>query len=162
TDGSGVVAQLTAGSSGQCLVSTGGVPSWAGCSESGTLTGSGNAGELAFFSSANSLSGNTSLVWDTVNSELEVNGNIILTGDLLPTVDDTQSLGSPSLAWQDVFIGPGSLYINGQKVLQESGESIVVSADPGQNLSLTTAGGGDLELTAAGGGIIQLKSNIQI
>jgi len=31
--------------------------------------------------------------------------------DILPSVDNTHSLGSSSLRWQDVYVGPGSLYV---------------------------------------------------
>ena len=139
-----------------------GAPTWGSCATSSAITGTGVAGQVAFFDSSSNIAGDTSLTWNSTTNVLSVNGSISMTGDIIPSVNDTYSLGSATFMWQDVYIGPGSLYINGQKVLQESGESIVVSADPGQNLSLTTAGGGDLELTAAGGGIIQLKSNVQV
>jgi hypothetical protein len=64
--------------------------------------------------------------------------------------------------WKDVYVGPGSLYVNGQKVLEDNNGTIVVSADSGQNLSLVTSGGGDLELSAGGTGDIQIKSNITL
>jgi len=44
-------------------------------------------------------------------------GNSDVTGNIVPTVDDTYDLGSASKAWKDVYIGPGSLYVNGQKVV---------------------------------------------
>lgn len=81
-----------------------------------------------------------------------------LAGNLVPSANNTYSLGSTSKVWKDVYVGPGSLYVNGQKVLADNSGTITVSADNNQNLSLVTTGSGDLELTA--GGEIQLKSNV--
>jgi hypothetical protein len=83
-----------------------------------------------------------------------------LAGNLVPSANNTYSLGSINKVWKDVYVGPGSLYVNGQKVLEDNNGTIVVSADSGQNLSLVTSGGGDLELSAGATGDIQLKSNI--
>ncbi len=89
-------------------------------------------------------------------------GGISIAGSIVPTTDNTYSLGTPSLQWQDVYIGPGSLYINGQKVIEEDASNIVVTADTNQSLHLKTAGSGDIELNPTGTGIIALKGNIQI
>jgi len=87
--------------------------------------------------------------------------NMTSTG-LFPSADDTFSLGSASLQWSDLFVGPGSLYVNGQKVLEDSSGSIVVSADANQNVSVQTSGSGDVQLDATGTGLIALKSTVQI
>ena len=87
--------------------------------------------------------------------------NLTSTG-LFPSADDTFALGSASLQWSDVFVGPGSLYVNGQKVLEDSSGSIVVSADANQNVSVQTSGSGDVQLDATGTGLIALKSTVQI
>jgi hypothetical protein len=81
-----------------------------------------------------------------------------LAGNLVPSANNTYSLGTVSKVWKDVFVGPGSLYINGQQVLSDNSGTITVSANANQNLSFVTTGSGDLELTA--GGEIQLKSNV--
>ena len=64
--------------------------------------------------------------------------------------------------WRDVWIGPGSLYVNGQKVIEESASNIVVSADANQNVVLQTHGSGDLELDPTGTGVIQVKGTLQL
>jgi len=87
--------------------------------------------------------------------------NVTSTG-LYPSADDTFALGSSSLQWSDVYVGPGSLYVNGQKVLEDSSGSIVVSADANQNVSVQTSGSGDVQLDATGTGLIALKSTVQI
>lgn len=153
-DTNGVVAQLSAGGAGQCLKSSGGVPTWGACAAGDSITGTGAIGQLAFFNTTSTLAGSSALVWDNDNDVLT------LAGDVVPDADVTRSLGTPSLQWKDVYIGPGSLYVNGQKVLEEAAGSIVVSADPDQNLQLQTGGDGDIELNPLGTGAIQLKSNV--
>jgi hypothetical protein len=81
-----------------------------------------------------------------------------LEGNLIPSVSNTYSLGSASKVWKDVYVGPGSLYVNGQKVLEDNSGTIQFSADNNQNISILTTGSGDLEMTS--GGSIQLKSDV--
>jgi hypothetical protein len=64
--------------------------------------------------------------------------------------------------WKDVYIGPGSLYVNGQKVVEDNSGTIVVSADDNQNVSVQTGGSGDVELDPTGTGVIQIKGTLQI
>ncbi len=85
-----------------------------------------------------------------------------LAGNLIPSSNNTYSLGSTSKVWKDVYVGPGSLYVNGQKVLEDNNGTITVSADAGQNLALVTSAGGDLELNAGATGDIQIKSNVTV
>jgi hypothetical protein len=82
--------------------------------------------------------------------------------DIIPDVDITRSLGSASKQWKDVFVGPGSLYVNGQQVLSDESGTIVCSADPDQNLQFKTLGSGELQLLPAGTGSIQMKGNFSI
>ncbi|MCF7865654.1 MAG: tail fiber domain-containing protein [Candidatus Pacebacteria bacterium] len=89
--------------------------------------------------------------------------DVLLSGDLIPGVDDTYRLGTPSRMWRDVYIGPGSLYVNGQKVLQtDNSNNVTVTADSNQNLVFKSAGTGDLELNPSGTGQILLKGNLRL
>ena len=97
-----------------------------------------------------SVSGSATLALDYEN----------LTGNLIPSANNTYSLGSVTSVWKDVYVGPGSLYVNGQKVLEDNSGTIQLSADANQNLSILTTGSGDIEMTA--GGAIQLKSDITV
>ena len=159
---SGVVAQLGVGTVGQCLKSTASVPAWGACEAGSALTGTGVAGQLSYFDSESSVVGIGDLIWDNDTKRLSIVGSIDMTGDIVPTTDNTHNLGSPTHSWKDVYIGPGSLYINGQKVLQEESSGIVMSADAGQNLGMQVLDGGDLELAVLGSGQIQLKGNVQL
>ena len=78
--------------------------------------------------------------------------------NLEPSANNTYSLGSSSNMWKDLYVGPGSLYVNGVKVIEDSSGTIQVTADTNQNISILTTGTGDVEITS--GGEIQLKSNV--
>jgi len=81
-----------------------------------------------------------------------------LTGSLIPSANVTYDLGSLTKQWKDIYVGPGSLYVNGQKVLEDNSGTIQFTADNNQNISILTTGSGDLEMTS--GGTIQLKSDV--
>ena len=83
-------------------------------------------------------------------------GNIA--GSLIPTANVTYDLGSLTKQWRDIYVGPGSLYVNGTKVLEDNSGTIQFTADNNQNISILTTGSGDLEMTS--GGSIQLKSDV--
>jgi len=93
---------------------------------------------------------------------ITLTGASTVSGHILPSADVTYDLGSASYQWRDVYVGPGSLYVNGQKVLEDSSGTIVVSADSDQNLQMKTAGSGDIEFNPSGTGIIQAKGTLQM
>jgi hypothetical protein len=78
-------------------------------------------------------------------------------GNVVPSVDNTYDLGSPTNMWKDIYVGPGSLYVNGQKVLQDESGAIVVSADINENLGLRTSGSGNIEFDPTGTGVVNVK-----
>ena len=57
---------------------------------------------------------------------------------LNPSANNTYSLGSATSVWKDVYIGPGSLYVNGQQVLSDSSGTIQFSANANQNVGIVT------------------------
>ena len=83
-------------------------------------------------------------------------------GSIVPNVDNTYDLGSPTLMWKDIYVGPGSLYVNGQKVLQDESGAIVVSADINENLGLRTSGSGNIEFDPTGTGSINIKGPVVV
>lgn len=82
--------------------------------------------------------------------------------DILPDADITRSLGSLTKQWKDVFVGPGSLYVNGQEVVHDNSGTIVMSADLDQNIQVQSKGTGDIEFLPAGTGTIQMKGNFSV
>ena len=85
-----------------------------------------------------------------------------LAGHIIPSADITYDLGSASKQWRDVFVGPGSLYVNGQQVVSDNSGTITISADVNQNVSVQTSGSGDVDLDPTGSGVIGLKGPVQV
>lgn len=69
-----------------------------------------------------------------------------IAGSIIPSADVTYDLGSPAKQWKDIYVGPGSLYVNGQKVLQDDSGTITFSADVDENIRIKTLGTGILQL----------------
>jgi hypothetical protein len=69
-----------------------------------------------------------------------------IAGNIIPSADITYDLGSPTKQWKDIYVGPGSLYVNGSKVLEDDTGTITFSADIDQNIRIKTLGTGILQL----------------
>lgn len=97
------------------------------------------------------------------NGDININGDISMTGDIIPSANNVYSLGSPTKVWRDVYIGPGSLYVNGQKVLQtDDSDNVAITADINQSLLMKTFGTGDIEFNPSGSGQILLKGDLRL
>jgi hypothetical protein len=83
-------------------------------------------------------------------------------GSIIPSTDNVYDLGSPTKMWKDIYVGPGSLYVNGQKVIQDESGAIVVSADINENLGLRTSGSGNIELDPTGTGSVNIKGPVVV
>ena len=127
----------------------------------------------------------TGLVWDSTNLEFDVDPThittatqtaldlksplssptftgTVTTGHVLPATDITFDLGSPTKMWRDIYVGPGSLYVNGQKVLQTDAGDVVITADANENLALRTSGSGNIELDPTGAGSVNIKGPLVV
>jgi hypothetical protein len=64
--------------------------------------------------------------------------------------------------FRDIYVGPGSLYVNGQKVLQTLSGDVIITADANENLALRTSGSGNLELDPTGSGVVSIKGPLSM
>ena len=171
--------KITGGSSGQAIVTDG-----AGNLSFSTVSGGGGGGSTnpagsntqiqfnnagSFGASANFTFNSTSntLTVDNITSNIVSTGtsnlaNVNLGGNIMPITANIYSLGSPSNYFKSAYIGPGSLYIDGQKVLQSNSGTIVVSANLNQDLQVTTSGSGGIRLNPTGSGVIAVQGTLQI
>ena len=79
--------------------------------------------------------------------DLTLTGGIpSISGSIIPSADITYDLGSPTKQWKDIYVGPGSLYVNGSKVLEDDTGTITFTADIDQNIRIKTLGTGILQL----------------
>ena len=74
---------------------------------------------------------------------------LTMDGSIIPDTDITHDLGSPTKQWRDVYIGPGSLYVNGKKVIEDDAGTITIETDEDQNLRVKTTGTGVTQITSA-------------
>ncbi len=85
---------------------------------------------------------------------LHVDEVIHLNGHIVPTADITYDLGSTSKAFRSVYVGAGSLYIDGHKVLgSEATGQIDITTDDDQSLNITAGAAGttgDITISSAG------------
>jgi hypothetical protein len=118
------------------------------------------AGELAYDNSTSGLAATTVKgAIDEIVAEEDTNVKALLTnldGNIVPSADITYDLGSPTKQWKDVYVGPGSLYVNGTKVLEDDAGTLKVNADAGQALTVATSGAAALTLT--GGNALNLTT----
>ena len=151
---------ISGGTSGYVLSTDGsGNLSWvaqSGGSSSGISNGTSNVNIATSGGNVTvSVAGNANV--------LSVSGTgMNITGNILPTAANTYSLGSSTYYFKDAYIGPGSLYINGQKVLEQQSNTIVVTADLNQNVRLETTGTGQIELLPANSSVIAIKGTLQL
>ena len=126
-------------------------------SGTGAFSFTNDAGDIEGVTAGSGLSGGgtSGTVSVAVNHEA-------FSGNLIPSANNTFQLGSASNMWKDVYVGPGSLYVNGQQVISDSSGTITVTADTNQNITVQTSGSGDVELNASGTGVINLQSAITV
>ena len=98
------------------------------------------------------------------NADSVITGNLEMTGSIVPSVNSDGTtgfdLGSADYKWRDLYLSQGSLYIDGQKVLQSDSGTIVVSADVDQSLTTKTTGAG--VLTFQSPNPISIQSTLQM
>ena len=98
-----------------------------------------------------------------VSGNLNIGGTSTFSGNVNPSANVTYSLGSSTMMWKDLYVGPGTLYINGKAVLQDNSGTITVSTTAGQNLQMATSSGGTIQLTTnGGGGVIAVQGPLQV
>ena len=81
-----------------------------------------------------------------------------ISGHLIPVTDDTHDLGSTTKRFRDLYLGPGSLFINNQKVLEDASGQIKVSST--NNLNIES--GGDLTLLSSNNTTSLLDTTVNI
>ena len=57
-----------------------------------------------------------------------ISGNVVVTGNVSPTTDNVYSLGSASYRWKDIFVGAGTVDIDGVKLSKVSNQLVISGA----------------------------------
>ena len=85
------------------------------------------------------------------SDDVTITGDLGMTGHIIPSANITYDLGSLTNMWRDVYVGPGSLYVNGKKVIEDNSGTIQITTDVNQNLKVETTGTGTLQLSSGAG-----------
>jgi len=111
----------------------------------GELTFDGNTLTVISSSSTTALD-----VTGTVNfnGEFNLDGDLYSSGNIIPTLGDVWSLGTEANPWAELYLGPGSLYINGKKVISDETDEITISTADDQNIRITASGTGQITLAS--------------
>jgi len=142
----------------------------ASLSSSSVWTKDGSTNEVTY------TAANVGIGTNNPDSTLHVNGTTKLVGDvtmqghIIPSAANTYDLGSAAKTFRHVYVGPGSLYVNGKQVITDDSDTITITTDINQNLALKTSGSGNMQISTVGtgdieltaGGIIQMKKTLQI
>jgi hypothetical protein len=72
-----------------------------------------------------------------VSSIISDASNVAVSGDIVPYLDNTYSLGLSTQRWKDVFVGPGSVYIGGtnnatRAILEASNNDLIINRNGGR------------------------------
>ena len=146
------------GTAGQFLSSNGAGLTWQTLSASSISNGTSN---VTVGSGSITLGINSGNVMYIQSATLGA-GNVWLNGSILPGANIAYTLGSTTKMWKDIFVGPGSLYVNGKQVLSDNSGTIQLSTDLDQNLSIRTSGTGDIQVNPSGTGTIALQGTIKV
>ena len=85
------------------------------------------------------------------SDDVTISGDLGMTGHIIPSANVTYDLGSSTMMWRDIYVGPGSLYVNGKKVIDDDSGTINISTDANQALKVATSGTGTLQLESGNG-----------
>ena len=137
--------QVLSSGGGNSLVvgSTGGLTTLKSLSAGDNVTFSDDGNTITISSTEDDLSNNTTddLAEGTTNlyyTDARVDSSLAsVTGNIIPSVTDTYTLGSPTHVWQDLYLGQASLYIDGTRVIgSDVTGDINITTDPNQNIHI--------------------------
>jgi len=149
------------GTSGQFLSANGSGLAWQTVSTSSISNGTSNvtvnSGSIGF-----GVSGANVAMFTPSTLSGTYGGNLVMNGSIIPSANVTYALGSSTRMWKDIYVGPGTLYVNGKPVISDNSGTITFSTDSNQNLSIQTAGTGDIQINPTGTGAIALQGPIKV
>ena len=119
---------------------------------SSSLTGSMGSLSSSMVTSMNSLSSSMGSIMATTGSNL-FKGDQTISGSIIPAVNSSYDLGSPTNEFRHLYLSSASLYIDGTKVLGSTTQELQITTDTGQSFKILEAGSDTITLQAADGNI---------
>jgi hypothetical protein len=90
---------------------------------------------------------------DTMEGDLGVQGNLTVTGDILPAQNGVQNIGSPSAKFkaiyvEEAYLSTNTLYIGSTPILGTEEAKVKVQAEPNQTIDIKTTGAGETKISS--------------
>jgi hypothetical protein len=123
-------------------------------------------GTLWFDTAVNALYIYQNQGWEVVGGTDLLN----IRSDLIPNLDNTYNVGSPTKQWHSLYVGPGSVYIGGIQLTNVSG-NLTINGASGltlpQNVTYVNSSGNTVPLTVDPAttttpGVVTIGSNINV
>lgn len=139
----GAVAELTVDTDKNTIILHDGVTAGGYALARESSLSSNQAFAQAAYDKANAAFDEANTKFDSAGGT--ISGDVIVTGNVSPTTDNVYSLGSASYRWKDIFVGAGTVDIDGVKLSKVDGQLVISGATDlilsGTNLpsSLNTA-----------------------
>ena len=90
---------------------------------------------------ANELGGINTALNNLVTNGLNVNIDLsAVDQNIIPAEDNVYTLGTLEKQWKDVFVGPGSLYIDGIRFSRDPATNSILVSNDGNPVNLVVAG----------------------
>jgi len=120
------------------------------------ITGSFNlngdtVADLDIFTTTSSFNMMTSSMATTGSNIFK--GTQTSSGSIVPSVNNTYDLGSPTRQFRHVYISSGSLYVNGTKVLGSTAQELQITTDAGQSFKILESSSDTITLQSADGNV---------
>ena len=96
---------------------------------------------------------------DFTMNTLTTTGTVTTGSHILPTSNNAVDLGSPTKMWRDIYVGPGSLYVNGVKLVDSDASAINLTTDAASGQEIFLQPDGHLRLASTAGDVIVQSSN---
>lgn len=119
---------------------------------SSSLTSSMGSLSSSMNTSITNLSSSMVSVMATTGSNL-FKGDQTISGSIIPAVNSSYDLGSPTNEFRHLYLSSASLYIDGTKVLGSTTQELQITTDTGQSFKILEAGSDTITLQAADGNI---------
>jgi hypothetical protein len=119
---------------------------------SSSLTSSMGSLSSSMMTSMTNLSSSMVSVMATTGSNV-FKGDQTISGSVIPAVNGSYDLGSPTNEFRHLYLSSASLYIDGTKVLGSTTQELQITTDAGQSFKILEAGSDTITLQAADGNI---------
>jgi len=92
----------------------------------------------------------------TVKTGATITGSLTMVGNIIPSINQTYDLGSPSKQWNHLYISTGSIYMNGIEVMFMNNNNQVVIG----NQTISTTGTTGITISSISGSQVITGSQI--